>query len=130
MHGKVQADGGALPASRPRRERVPVHGESRQVKRRREARLVVAAARRMYAEREPGEVLMAAVSDVDAIVQKIKQQVDRREELTGTDLLVLGEWLDRAAKLAKTALDARVQEQQVRRAEAQGQLVADVIRGR
>jgi hypothetical protein len=94
--------------------------------------VVVAAARRMYAEehaeREPGEVLLAAVSDVDAIVQKIKQQVQRREELSGTDLLALGEWLDRAAKLAKTALDAGVQERQVRLAEAQGRLVAQVIR--
>lgn len=94
--------------------------------------MVVAAARRMYsedfAEREPGEVLMAAVSDVDSIVQKIKQQVERREELSGTDLLALGEWLDRAAKLAKTALDAGVQERQVRLHEEQGALVAGLFR--
>lgn len=94
--------------------------------------MVVAAARRMYAEdhaeREPGEVLLAAVQDVDAIVQQIKRQVERREELTGTDLLALGDWLDRAAKLAKTALDAGVQERQVRLQEAQGALVAGLFR--
>lgn len=94
--------------------------------------MVVAAARRMYAEdfaeRDPGEVLLAAVRDVDAIVQKVKTQVERREELTGTDLLALGDWLDRAAKLAKTALDAGVQERQVRLHEAQGALVAGLIR--
>lgn len=88
----------------------------------------MAAARRMYAEdyaeREPGEVLMAAVHDVDAILQQLKRQTERREELTGTDLLALGEWLDRASKLSKTALDAGVQERQVRLAEQQGQLLA------
>ncbi|MCU1613130.1 MAG: hypothetical protein JWO98_670, partial [Frankiales bacterium] len=117
------------------RRRVPGGGVCRfhggaavQVERRREARLVVAAARTMYsedfAEREPGEVLLAAVRDVDAIVQQIKRQVERREELTGTDLLALGDWLDRAAKLSKAALDAGVQERQVRLAEQQGQLLA------
>jgi hypothetical protein len=107
-------------------------GAASQVERRREARVVVAAARRRYAEdfaeREPGEVLLAAVADVDAIVQKVKRQVERREELSGTDLLALGEWLDRAAKLAKTALDAGVQERQVRLHEAQGALVVGLIR--
>ncbi|MDK3255592.1 hypothetical protein [Blastococcus capsensis] len=100
-------------------------GHAPQVAQQREARVVVAAAQRMYSEdfamREPGEVLLAAVQDVDAIVQKVKQQVECREELSGTYLLVLGDWLDRAAKLSKTALDAGVQERQ-------GEMVAGLLR--
>jgi hypothetical protein len=39
-----------------------------------------------------------------------------------------GEWLDRAGKLSKTAMDAGVAERQVRVIEAQGQMLAIAIR--
>jgi hypothetical protein len=40
-----------------------------------------------------------------------------------------GDWVDRAAKHAKMALDAGVQERQVRLAEMTGALFAEAIRG-
>lgn len=93
---------------------------------------MLAQAQVMYADeyevRDPGEVLVAAVADVDAIVQKLKQQVQRREELTGTDLLALGDWLDRASKMAKAVLDARIDDRRTQLSEQQGSLVALIIR--
>jgi len=41
---------------------------------------------------------------------------------------VFGEWIDRSANHAKLALDAGVEERQVRIAEQQGELIALVIR--
>ena len=41
---------------------------------------------------------------------------------------VYGEWIDRSAKHAKLALDAGVEERKVRIAEAQGELLAGVIK--
>ena len=107
-------------------------GRAPQVARQREARLALAQAQAMYSDeyavRDPGDVLLAAVADGDAIVQKLKQQIQRRETLTGTDLLALGDWLDRAARMSRAVLDLKLDERRVKLAEAQGQLVADVIR--
>ena len=41
---------------------------------------------------------------------------------------VYGEWIDRSAKHAKLALDAGIEERKVRIAEAQGELLASVIK--
>jgi hypothetical protein len=79
--------------------------------------------------RDPGEVLLAAVADGDAIVQKLKQQIQARETLTGTDLLALGDWLDRAARMSRAVLDLKLDERRVRVAEETGRQVAEVIRG-
>jgi hypothetical protein len=46
----------------------------------------------------------------------------------GMWMQIYGEWVDRAAKHAKLALDAGVAERQVYLAEQQGQLVASAIR--
>lgn len=42
---------------------------------------------------------------------------------------IYGEWIDRAAKHAKLALDAGIEERKVRIAESEAALVAEVIRG-
>lgn len=112
----------------------PVHGgRAPQVARAREARLAAAEASALYgdefAERDPGEVLLAAVADVDGIVQKLKARIREAGELTPSDLDALGEWLDRASRMARSVLDARVDERRVQVNERQGQLVADVLRG-
>lgn len=108
-------------------------GKARQVQRRREARIALAQAQAMYGDeylvRDPGDVLLAAVADGDAIVQKLKAQIQASESVTGADLLALGEWLDRAARMSKAVLDLKLAERQVRLAEGQGLLVADVLRG-
>jgi hypothetical protein len=107
-------------------------GKAPQVQRQREARIALAQAQAMYGDeyavRDPGDVLLAAVADGDAIVQKLKQQIQQRETLTGTDLLALGDWLDRAARMSRAVLDLKLDERRVRVSEDIGRQVADVIR--
>lgn len=108
-------------------------GAAGQVARQREARLAAAEAQAMYADefgqRDAGEVLVAAVADVDGIVQKLKARIREAGELKPSDLDALGEWLDRASRMARSVLDARVDERRVRVNERQGELVAAVLKG-
>lgn len=107
-------------------------GRSPNATRAREARIATAEARALYADehavRDAGEVLVAAVADVDGIVQKLKQRIELSGELHAHDLDALGQWLDRAQRTAKAVLDARVDERRVKLDEQTGQLVALIIR--
>lgn len=108
-------------------------GAASQVLKRREARVAVAEAGVIfgdYGERDPSEVLLAAVADADAVLQRLKDRAALSEHLTGTDVEALGDWLDRAHRMAKVALDARVQERQVRIAEATNRQMASEFRER
>ena len=82
-----------------------------------------------FGERDAGEVLVAAVADVDGIVQKLKQRVRSAGELKPSDLDALGEWLDRVARMSRAVLDLKLDERRVRVEEQVGLQVADMIRG-
>lgn len=100
-----------------------VHGgRARQVNAAREARVVAALAQAsggVTEARDPGEALVSAAVDADQIVQKLKRSLDAGEEIKPSELRALGDWLDRTGRLAKTVLDARVDERRVRVTEAQ-----------
>lgn len=82
-----------------------------------------AAAGQAIEPRDPVDALLGAAHDADATVQQIKRQfADGR--LTAAELEALGSWLDRVGRLAKTVLDARIDERRVRLSEQQGQLLA------
>ncbi len=102
-------------------------GAAPQVRTRREARIVEGRARlagQVVEQRDPGEALLGAAHDADATVQQIKRQfADGR--LTAADLEALGSWLDRVGRLAKTVLDARIDERRLRIDERQARLLAD-----
>lgn len=82
-----------------------------------------------FGERDAGEVLVAAVADVDGIVQKLKQRVRQAGELKPADLDALGEWLDRASRMAKSVLDARVDDRRVRINEQTAHQFLEVMTG-
>jgi hypothetical protein len=58
----------------------------------------------------------------------LKRIVGLEKRLLGFQA-IYGEWIDRAAKHAKLALDAGIEERRVRLAEMESQLIADVIKG-
>jgi hypothetical protein len=100
----------------------------------REARIIAAQAQASGAVteyRDPGEALVSAAVDADRIVQLLKRSLESGETLKAGELRLLGEWLDRTGRLAKTVLDARVDERRVRLTEAQlvqaHQLLAAVL---
>jgi hypothetical protein len=88
----------------------------------REARIIAAQAHASGAVteyRDPGEALVSAAVDADRIVQLLKRSLESGETLKAGELRSLGEWLDRTGRLAKTVLDARVDERKVRITELQ-----------
>jgi hypothetical protein len=103
------------------------------VKVRREARVALAQAQRMYAsdfaERDPGEVLLGTVADIDAVVQRLKRQVDGQDFLTAHDLVLLRDWLEMAAKWSNVVLSGRIEERQVKLAEQTAAQFVSVIQG-
>lgn len=107
-------------------------GNSPQTRARREVRIATAQARRLfaddYAERDPAEVLLGAVADLDAMAQRIKDQIERSGDWTATDYVALRDALEMAARWSKAVLDARVDERRVRIGEQQGQQVAGAIK--
>lgn len=62
-----------------------------------------------YAGRDPGEVLLSAVADADAVLQRLKARVAAGEVAAG-DLDALGTWLDRVGRLARAAMDSGAQQ--------------------
>lgn len=106
-------------------------GRAPQVAAKREARIVTAAAQlagEPWDERDPGEALMAAASDADALVQRLKRQLVTAEQVDHASLTALGEWIDRVGRLSKVVLDARIDERRMRVSERQGTQIAGVIK--
>jgi len=92
------------------------------VKAAREARIIAALAQasgEVTVYRDPGEALVSAAVDADQIVQRLKLALESGEQIKAGELRALGEWLDRTGRLAKTVLDARVDERKVRITELQ-----------
>ncbi len=97
-------------------------GSAPQVAAAREARIVAALAQasgEVTVYRDPGEALVSAAVDADQIVQRLKLALESGEQIKAGELRALGEWLDRTGRLAKTVLDARVDERKVRITELQ-----------
>jgi len=97
-------------------------GSAPQVAAAREARIIAALAQasgEVTVYRDPGEALVSAAVDADQIVQKLKRALEAGEQIKPGELRALGEWLDRTGRLAKTVLDARVDERKVRITELQ-----------
>lgn len=101
-------------------------GKAPQVAARREARILEAEARlrgEAATPRDPGEALVAAAEDADGMLQRLKADM-RSGTLQPAQLLAFGDWIDRTARIAKTVLDARIDERRARLAERDGQLLA------
>ena len=97
-------------------------GQAPRVKAAREARIIAALAQasgEVTVYRDPGEALVSAAVDADQIVQRLKLALESGEQIKAGELRALGEWLDRTGRLAKTVLDARVDERRVRITELQ-----------
>ena len=106
-------------------------GRARQVKAKREARIVAAEARAAAAKRgeqwvprHPGEVLLSAVAASDELSSALLTAY-RTGEVTPALVRALGEAIDRSARTAKTALDAGVEERMVQIREAPAREQAD-----
>ncbi|MGD7707251.1 hypothetical protein [Microlunatus sp. Y2014] len=99
----------------------PAHGgKAPQVKAKREARIMVAEAAMRgvpVVDRSPGEALLAAARDADAILQRLKAQADG-DRLDRASLGALGEWIDRTARVTKTVVESKVDEAVVQRQQA------------
>jgi hypothetical protein len=59
---------------------------------------------------------------------KVKRVINLEKRLLALQA-IYGDWIDRAAKHAKLALDAGIEERKVQLAEMEAQLVADVVKG-
>jgi hypothetical protein len=107
-----------------------VHGQNANVKANRAARLAEWEARQRdepLVERDPGEQLLAAAREADAMAQRLRRQLDRHETLDAGSLDAFGAWLDRVGRLSRSVLEAQVDERRVRLAEGQGRMLAVVI---
>lgn len=86
-------------------------GKARQVAARRQERAAIAEARAaagvepvVVQRREPEELLLDLLDDVNRILQRIKSEM--HESIVSPPLLaVAGEWFDRTARVAKTVID-------------------------
>jgi hypothetical protein len=109
----------------------PMHGgRAPQVAARREARIIEGEARlrgELVEPRLPADALLAAAADADAMLQRLKRDL-AAGELTPAALMSYGEWLDRTARIAKTVLDAGIDERRVRLVEAQAGLIVGGLR--
>lgn len=111
----------------------PMHGGAApQVNAARLARIVVAEALAKSAPiegRDLGDVLVSAVQDSDAMAQRIKALIEKGgEELKPSELRAYGEWLDRAGRLSKSALDAQIDQRKVRVTELQHHQFTEILK--
>lgn len=107
-------------------------GKAPQVAAKREARIATWEAQQRRApieERDPADALLSAATTADKLVQRLTQEMDEEGTLRPATVTALGEWLDRAGRLSKTVLDARIDERRTRVSEAQGIQLLGVLRG-
>lgn len=97
-----------------------VHGgNAKQVRAKREQRVVVAEARAavpptVVVQREPEEILLDVLADTNTMLQAIKAEM--HDNLVNPVLLQLsGEWFDRVARIAKVVTDGDLSEKLHRR---------------
>lgn len=109
-------------------------GAAPQVERHREIRIVKYEAHQEAAEqgfpppRDAAEALMSALSDSDAVVQKLKEMIGSGV-FDPAQIEALGSWLDRVGRLSKLVIDSKLDERKVRRDEQTAKMIADAIRG-
>jgi hypothetical protein len=113
-------------------------GAAPQVKAARAARVIAMEAELAAGKREPapprhpGEVLLASVTSADEVMLQLQRDLERGE-LTPELARAYGEWVDRAGRLSKLALDAGIAERLVEIQERPTRLLVDqlvsVIRG-
>lgn len=107
-----------------------VHGGAApQVQTAREARIVAAEAAREAPRTaaEAADVLTGAMNDAHSLLQRLKQNI-AAGRVTGADLDALGAWVDRSARIAKLVVDANIEERRTKITEAQGLVIAGVIK--
>jgi hypothetical protein len=85
-------------------------GGAPQVRAAREARILsgMAALEGKHTPRDPGEALMAATADADAILQRLKAGIGAGGVSPSTLVDTIGQWIDRVGRLAKVVVDARI----------------------
>lgn len=103
-------------------------GSAPQVRAAREARIVAAEAalEAPKTTAEAADVLLGAMNDSHAILQRLKQNI-ANGRVTAADLDALGQWVDRASRTAKVVADAGLEERRVAISEAQGALLAGAV---
>jgi hypothetical protein len=104
-------------------------GNAPQVRNRREARILAAeAAQEMpVTATDAAAVMTSAMSDAHSLLQRLKVNM-AKGQLESQDLTALGDWIDRAARVAKLVNDAGLEERKVQLAEDQARILASVIR--
>jgi hypothetical protein len=70
--------------------------------------------------RDPAEALLNALREADAMAQHLRERLVGEEVLDPATVEALGTWPDRAARIAKTCLDAKVEGQRARTSERNG----------
>jgi len=102
-----------------------VHGGAApQVARAREARIIAAEAARdlPVTAADAADVLTSAMNDAHSLLQRIKQNIaDGR--FSEADMRVLGDWVDRVARISKLVVDSGVQERRFELEAAQARMV-------
>ncbi|MCW2897778.1 MAG: hypothetical protein JWO67_43 [Streptosporangiaceae bacterium] len=108
-------------------------GAAPQVARHREARLAVAQARDLFADRfearEWWEALPAAAALCDQLMQALRDKVEMAGTLTVTELEGLAQLTERVARIAKLVQDSDIDERRAALSERQGTIIADAVQG-
>jgi hypothetical protein len=71
----------------------------------------------------PADALIGAAADADRILRQLTAALDAGGVAPSTLLSVVGEWVDRMARLAKVIIDSRIDERRLALEAAQLQLV-------
>jgi hypothetical protein len=106
------------------------NGANARVRANREARIVALRAQLAGEPWEPRpayEVLESAMADADAVLGRIKAQLGEGH-IDAATLDALHRWVELAAKISKTILDADLDERRVRLAERQAALLVEALR--
>jgi hypothetical protein len=116
-------------------------GAARQVREKREQRLVVLEARQQHAQfngqgsawaqdgrpvRLAEELIISAMHDADEVLQAIKRQM-AASEAPAVTLTALGEWIDRLSRVAKVVTDGGLQDRLEQRRAAVAREQADQL---
>jgi hypothetical protein len=76
----------------------------------REARVIagLAALEGRHEKRDPADALLGATHDADRILQQLKASLSAGDVQPSAMLSIVGEWVDRVARLAKVVIDTRI----------------------